>query len=242
MLPINPLRCYSARICSSRILPLSSQTRNFSTTRLARMPEKLTKSEVTSETDPSVAKQYDNETPLHQQFTEFYDLQKDVKIVLLTTLRPNIGPVSRAMAVAKRVGPDFLFLSNTHSKKFSDISADKTVEVAFQNSGGNQDWASVTGEAVVARNDDPRIKELWNKGIKAWFGDLGDGVHDGGPDDPRMALIEVKSKYIRYWKSTVGAVGFLKETTVASLTGQVAQTGVLRELNPEDIEKARTLG
>ncbi|KAI0141527.1 hypothetical protein GGR57DRAFT_509177 [Xylariaceae sp. FL1272] len=206
------------------------------------MPEKLTREEVRSETDPSVSKQYDRDTPLHQQFTDFYDLQKDLNIVLLTTLRPNVGPVSRAMAVAKRVGPDFLFLANYHSKKFEDLSHDKTVEVAFLNTSGNYDWASVTGEAVVARNDDPRIKELWNKQIRAWFGDLGDGVHDGGPDDPRMALIEVKSKYIRYWKSTTGTLGYIKETTVASVTGQVAQTGVLREMGAEDIQKARTLG
>jgi len=34
--------------------------------------------------------------------------------------------------------------------------------------------------------------------VKAWFGDLGDGIHDGSGNDPRMALIEVKSNYITY--------------------------------------------
>ena len=56
------------------------------------------------------------------------------------------------------------------------------------------------------------------KGIKAWFGDPGDGVHNGGPDDPRMALIEAKSNYISYRKHTVCSLGFMKEVGMATLT------------------------
>lgn len=97
------------------------------------------------------------------------------------------------MAIAKRTGPDFLFLANGHSQKFSDLEKNKECSITFQNSS-NQDWVSITGEAVTTSNEDPRIKEIWSKGTKAWFGDLGDGVHTGGPEDPRMKLIEVKSK------------------------------------------------
>ena len=35
--------------------------------------------------------------------------------------------------------------------------------------------------------------------MKALFRDLGDGIHDGSANDPRMALIEVKSNYITHW-------------------------------------------
>lgn len=97
------------------------------------------------------------------------------------------------MAIAKRSGPDFLFLANAHSQKFSDLSkSGGDCCVTFQNSS-TQDWVSVTGKAVTASNDDPRIKEIWNRGASAWFGDLGDGVHDGSASDPRMSLIEVKA-------------------------------------------------
>ena len=54
-----------------------------------------------------------------------------------------------------------------------------------------------------------------------------------------MALIEVKSKYIVYWKSTVTSLGFAKEVAVGALTGSVAKTGVQRELGASDIEKMR---
>ena len=54
-----------------------------------------------------------------------------------------------------------------------------------------------------------------------------------------MALIELKAGYITYWKSTVGTLGFLKEVAQASLTGQVADNGVLRQFGEEDIEAMR---
>lgn len=54
-----------------------------------------------------------------------------------------------------------------------------------------------------------------------------------------MAIIEVKAKYISYWKATVGSLGFLKEVAQASFTGQVANTGVQRQFLEEDIEAMR---
>ena len=38
------------------------------------MAEELKQSEINSQTDPSVAKQYNTETPMDQQFKEFYAL------------------------------------------------------------------------------------------------------------------------------------------------------------------------
>lgn len=97
------------------------------------------------------------------------------------------------MAVAKRSGPDFFFLANANSKKFDDIESNKITNLYFQDSS-TQDWISVTGETVTSSNDDPRIKEVYSKPVSAWFGDMKDGVHDGGPEDPRMKLIEVRAK------------------------------------------------
>ena len=97
------------------------------------------------------------------------------------------------MAVAKRSGPDFLFLANANSQKFEDIETNVVTNLYFQDSS-NQDWISVTGNTITSSNEDPRIKEIYNKYVAAWFGDLKDGVHNGGPEDPRMKLIEVQPK------------------------------------------------
>jgi general stress protein 26 len=156
----------------------------------------------------------------------------------LNTNRPNVGPVGRSMALAQRRGPDLLFLANAHSDKFGDIASDSTVQVNFADST-SVGWVSVTGTATTASNSDPRIKELWSRGTAAWFGDLGDGVHDGSADDPRMSLIEVKSTYISYWKKTTGTLGFFKEVGQAALTGAVAQTGVNRRIEKAELEKER---
>ena len=162
------------------------------------MPDYLTKEEIDSKTDPSVAKQWDNDVSTEQKFEDFYGICDKLKIGLMGTLRPGIGPVHRSMAVAKRTGPDFLFLSNAHSQKFNDIETNPgAVTITFQNSS-NQDWVSITGQAVTSSNDDPRIKEVWSRGASAWFGDLGDGVHTGKPEDPRMKLIEIRSKCKNY--------------------------------------------
>lgn len=157
------------------------------------MPEPLKPSEVNSQTDPTVAKQWDSEAPTDLKFRDLYTIADKLSICLLGTLREGTGPVHRSMAVAKRSGPDFLFLGNAHSQKFTDIekNPDK-VTVTFQNSS-TQDWISVTGKAVVSSHEDERVGKVWNQGVKAWFGDLGDGVHDGSPKDPRMKLIEVQA-------------------------------------------------
>ncbi|KAG8526600.1 uncharacterized protein KY384_008801 [Bacidia gigantensis] len=202
------------------------------------MVQPVSKSDLTSETDPSVAKQYDTKTPIDKQVDELYETIDRLSIGLLTTIRSDLGPVSRSMAVAKRAGPDILFLYNIHSKKHTDLSSNPTAQITFQDST-TQDWISLTGVATTFSNDDARIKDLYNPTVKAWFGDLGDGKHTGGPEDPRMGLIEIKAKYVTYWLHTVDKEGFEKEVGKASETGQVAQTGVTREIGEKDLEAAR---
>ena len=215
-----------------------SQLRNFSATARSKLPEKLTAEEVSSDTDPSVAKQYDHDTPKDQQWKELYEMIDGKKISMLSTYREDVGPVGRSMAIARRAGPDILYLANKHSKKFQDLDKNKEVQITIQDSK-TQDWVSISGTATTTRNDDPRIQELYSPAISAWFGDLKDGVHDGTWRDPRMSLIEIQSKYIVYWKKEVSRLGFMKEVGQAALMGSVAQTGVHREFSSDEINKER---
>ena len=139
-----------------------------------------------------------------------------------------------------KTSPDFLYIANKHSKKFTDISENSTAQITFQDSS-TQNWISITGKVTTADNKDPRIKEVFSKAASAWFGDLGDGVHNGTAEDPRVTLIEFKASYITYWKTESTKIGYLKEVAQAAITGQVAQTGVTREMNEAEIEKARSL-
>ena len=55
------------------------------------MPDTLHASEVNAKTDPSVAKQYDNETPKDQQIKQFFDMADGLKICMLNTYRNGVG-------------------------------------------------------------------------------------------------------------------------------------------------------
>lgn len=202
------------------------------------MPEPLKESEINSQTDPSVAKQYDTQTPKDQQWKELYEIIDSKNVSMLSTYRKGVGAIGRAMAISKRQGPDILYLANKHSKKFDDLALNDEVQITIQDPK-TYDWVSISGTATKMSNEDPRIKDLYNPALSAWFGDLKDGVHDGTWKDPRMSLIEVKPKYIVYWKKEVSSLGMLKEVGQAAITGSVAVTGAMREFSEADIAKER---
>ena len=64
-------------------------------------------------------------------------------------------------------------------------------------------------------------------------------MHNATAEDPRVALIELKPRYVSYWKATVGTLGFFKEVGLAAVKGEVADTGVQRQLLQEDIQDMR---
>lgn len=74
------------------------------------------------------------------------------------------------------------------------------------------------------------------RSTSAWFGDLGDGVHKGDQNDPRVAIIEVIPDEIRYWTSTRTAIGRTIEIGVSALTGKGAAPGELRTIGKEEVK------
>ena len=45
------------------------------------------------------------------------------------------------------------------------------------------EWVSISGNAELT-NDRMKVHKFYSPTLRAWLGDLGDGTHDGGPDDP----------------------------------------------------------
>ena len=173
-------------------LSLSHPLHSFQPPKAIKMPESA--KSISKDEDPSVTKQWDDSASTEQKFNDAFDITDKLKICMFGSARHGIGPVSRAMAVAKRSGPDFLFLANANSQKFDDLEHNLSLcQIAFHDTQ-TQNWCCISGEAVKTSNDDKRIKEIYNPSVKAWFGDLGDGTHDGGPEDPRVKLIEVRAK------------------------------------------------
>ena len=52
-----------------------------------------------------------------------------------------------------------------------------------------------------------KFLSLTHHSTSAWFDDLGDGVHKGDSNDPRISLIQVVPNEIRYWKINKGKIG-----------------------------------
>ena len=72
------------------------------------------------------------------------------------------------------------------------------------------------------------------------MGDLGDGVHDGGPDDPRIVLIKVKTVTAQYAISNRTALGSVVQVAKGVVTGEAPQVNKLRHLEESEIQQWRS--
>ncbi|KAH8803698.1 hypothetical protein F5884DRAFT_889192 [Xylogone sp. PMI_703] len=157
------------------------------------------------------------------------------KFGMMTTRHESTGSLySRCMALADKEsgGIDLIFHTNTESGKTDDIESDKHVNVSFLNSSG--EWASISGIATVI-TDRAAVKKYYSPAIKAWLGDLGDGTHDGGPEDPRVGLIKVETKSATYAITRKNVLSRAADMAQGAVTGKVPAVNKLRELSEQEI-------
>lgn len=89
-----------------RALNVSKTSRSFTTTTPFNMPENLKQSEVDAQTDPSVAKQYDNESSAEEKFKDLYAIADGIKIGMLSTYRQGTGVCIPATVSTPTIHPD----------------------------------------------------------------------------------------------------------------------------------------
>jgi general stress protein 26 len=102
---------------------------------------------------------------------------------------------------------------------------------------GKLTYPPSSGTKLTTRivTDNGLVEKLYNPSIKAWFGDKGDGVHTGGPEDPRMAVIEVVPDEIRHYHQERSGLGVLGEVVAATITGNTASPGSIRTITREEL-------
>lgn len=122
-------------------------------------------------------------------------------------------------------------------------------------------WASVSGVARVIE-DRSVIKKYWSSGyvpvtailrprtnegrrlqnnltffflysIGSYFGDLGDGIHKGDANDPRVAAIEVVPDEIRYWLASSLPVSY--QEMASTVKCKVDIPGELRTITSKEV-------
>ncbi len=162
-------------------------------------------------------------TSTNKKLDEMHELIAGIETAMLTTRRADGMLVTRPMATQQR-GPlgDLWFVTSIETHKVEEIRANPDVGVGYYDDG-TKEWVSVSGRATLSQ-DRTRIRELYEKDWKAWFGDEG-GDRDGGPDDPRLALIIVDAQAVHYMKAKHGKVRTLFEITKGVLTGSEPDIG-----------------
>lgn len=131
-------------------------------------------------------------------------------------------------------GFDLLFHTNTESGKTDDLKDDSSVNIGFINNSG--EWASISGHATI-ETDRAVVKKHYSPALKAWLGDLGDGKHDGGPEDPRIGIIRVKAATAQYAVSNRTQIGGFVELAKGVATGQSPNVNKLRQISEAEIKQ-----
>jgi general stress protein 26 len=133
-------------------------------------------------------------------------------------------------------GIDLIFHTNTESGKTDDLNSDPHINISFLNSSG--EWASLSGIASIV-TDRETVKKYYSPGLKAWLGDLGDGKHNGGPEDPRIGVIRVRTETATYAVVRKNVAARAVDMAQGVVTGNVPAVNKLRELSEGEIETWR---
>ena len=133
-----------------------------------------------------------------KKLEELYGLIEGIEIAMFTTRRADGHLVSRPMATQTQAeGSDLWFVTDIDSHKLDELESDPHVNLAYYRDR-TREWVSVSGTATVSRGR-RAIHERYRPDWKAWFGDVG-GERNGGPSDPRLALILVDVESVTYLK------------------------------------------
>ena len=175
---------------------------------------------------PSLSKKLDN----------LYELIDGIEIAMFTTRRPDGHLVSRPMATQTQAeGSDLWFVTDIESHKLDELEFDPHVNLAYYRDR-TREWVSVSGTATVSR-DRRAIHELYQPDWKAWFGDEG-GERNGGPDDPRLALILVDVESVTYLKVDKPHPLVLFEVVKGMVTGSRPDIGEEQQVSGAEIKSA----
>lgn len=183
----------------------------------------------------ALQKQKDNDAPIEKKLDDLYTLIDGIETAMFTTRRPDGSLVSRAMQVQRRTaGSDLWFMTNWNADKLDEIALDPNVNLSFYRDR-TREWVSVSGRAIISR-DRNLIRGLYQPDWKAWLGDEG-GNKDGGPEDPRIALILVNAESVTYSKQNRPTPMVLFSIAKAMITGEPPKVADLRELSSDDLRQ-----
>jgi general stress protein 26 len=172
--------------------------------------------------------------PLTKKLDELYQLIEGIEIAMMTTQRADGSLVSRPMATQERQpGADLWFVTDVDSEKIEELDLNPIISLAYFK---DWEWVSVSGCATIS-TDREMIRALYKPDWKAWFGDEG-GDRDGGPDDPRFALILVDATSAVYGKRNKSRPLALFEVVKGMVTGNAPDVADVETLNESELRQS----
>jgi len=174
-----------------------------------------------------------DEVSTEKKIEDLYDLIDGIEVAMMTTRRPDGRLVSRAMQTQeRRAGADLWFVTNIADHKIDELANDPHVNLAYYKDR-TREWVSVSGQAILTQDRD-LVRGLYKPDWKAWFPDEG-GDRNGGPDDPRIALIDVRAESVVYSKKDRPAVVQMFEIVKAMVTGSAPKVADQREVSGQEL-------
>jgi len=168
-----------------------------------------------------------------KKIDELYDLIEGIETAMFTTRRPTGQLVSRPMATQDRIeGADLWFVTNADTHKVDELALDPHVNCSYYNNRTHE-WVSVAGLAHVSKNRN-KVRQLYSESWKAWFDDEG-GERDGGPNDPRIALVMVEAEMATYMKVSKSRPIILFDFLKSKVTGSRPSMGEIKEITGAEL-------
>lgn len=144
---------------------------------------------------------------------QLWDLIKDIRFAMFTTLHDNSHLHSRPMTTQNQKLEDddcLWFFMSRSGEPVGELANEAMVNLAYADP--DQDcYVSVSGSARVV-SDMAKARELWSPLALAWF--------PGGIDDPDLALVEVKIIHAHYWDMKESKLTQLYTMAKAVVTGK----------------------
>ena len=174
-----------------------------------------------------------------KKLDDLYKLIDGLEVCLFTTRRADGRLVTRPMQVQERTsGTDLWFVTDIEANKLDELATDPHVNLGFYDSK-SREWVSVSGTAIISQDRD-LVRAMHKPDWRIWFPDEG-GKRDGGPDDPRLALVLVEALSVIYFKKTRPTPVVLFEMAKALITGSEPKLGEERMIGQREIEKAQRI-
>jgi len=174
--------------------------------------------------------------------TALFDMIEGIGTAMFTTRRVSGDLVTRPMQTQPREqaalagGSDLWFVTDVTSEKLLELEFDPHVNLGYFRDK-TKEWVSVSGRARISR-DREAIRRVYQPDWKAWFGNEGPGF-DGGPEDPRIALVLVDVHDATFFKTDVSRpVMLLKVVRSALVGGGPPRLGDVHHVTEREIQRA----